>query len=512
MAAGDDRPWALVLPMDNHVHERVSARLLKSGAYRVTTNPAWAVHVVFVGASDWYNDNTVSRTCQSLRWREPHKRPFVVLVWDFLDLDVGKASLGKFRAYLGRTELVPSCMKADGISGYPPSIITDFDVYAPKNVRVPFDSRGDAPLWDFSFDIHATRQPHRITNRPPADSPRHASDEPAAIASASAPPPEAPAAAPAPLSPVPTSEASAAAAETSLPDNARRAIACICTAQRTMQDAHNARVFPPATECVDPIPPTQHITPRDVSPREIDNARKNVRDARARHGRTVDLYVRRRAELRQRMAQADKKMKTAIDAIDNYVEADSAVYAALYNTTVAAAEWARETTKLRVLLQAKRLDEEAVRNMRAERAAHEAQASEETSIACAREYVRTAIEEGGLTPVQALERCSLEDIDPMSLQVALMEKGHTVPEDAVPECAPACASASATTPALTDEAAIPTECTICMDAPPVMAFVPCGHRCICASCADGLKASVAPREPKCPFCRTEAFMIMKVFD
>jgi hypothetical protein len=36
-----------------------------------------------------------------------------------------------------------------------------------------------------------------------------------------------------------------------------------------------------------------------------------------------------------------------------------------------------------------------------------------------------------------------------------------------------------------------TLCVICMDAPRVMAFVPCGHRCLCVGCSASFVASGA---------------------
>ena len=38
-----------------------------------------------------------------------------------------------------------------------------------------------------------------------------------------------------------------------------------------------------------------------------------------------------------------------------------------------------------------------------------------------------------------------------------------------------------------------TECVVCLSAEPVMALMPCGHRCACAECASLLSL--------CPICR-----------
>jgi len=39
------------------------------------------------------------------------------------------------------------------------------------------------------------------------------------------------------------------------------------------------------------------------------------------------------------------------------------------------------------------------------------------------------------------------------------------------------------------------ECVVCLDAEPAVVLVPCGHLCLCQSCADLLRA------PQCPICR-----------
>lgn len=39
-------------------------------------------------------------------------------------------------------------------------------------------------------------------------------------------------------------------------------------------------------------------------------------------------------------------------------------------------------------------------------------------------------------------------------------------------------------------------CVICLSRPPAMVFAPCGHFCVCGSCAPGLS--------RCPICRTRS--------
>jgi len=49
-----------------------------------------------------------------------------------------------------------------------------------------------------------------------------------------------------------------------------------------------------------------------------------------------------------------------------------------------------------------------------------------------------------------------------------------------------------------------SQCVICMDARKTHAFIPCGHRCVCASCA--------AKSETCPLCRADFTGIMKIFD
>ena len=51
-------------------------------------------------------------------------------------------------------------------------------------------------------------------------------------------------------------------------------------------------------------------------------------------------------------------------------------------------------------------------------------------------------------------------------------------------------------------------CVVCFDAPKDHAIVPCGHQCVCASCAEQLTKT---RTPTCPVCRGPIRETMKVF-
>ena len=53
-----------------------------------------------------------------------------------------------------------------------------------------------------------------------------------------------------------------------------------------------------------------------------------------------------------------------------------------------------------------------------------------------------------------------------------------------------------------------TRCVICFDAPRVMAFVPCGHRCLCHECS----AMFVHIGAICPLCRTPSRELVRMFE
>ena len=55
----------------------------------------------------------------------------------------------------------------------------------------------------------------------------------------------------------------------------------------------------------------------------------------------------------------------------------------------------------------------------------------------------------------------------------------------------------------------PTVCSICLDAYTSHAFIPCGHRCVCAKCAS--IAVLTASWPRCPLCRSRATSVVKIF-
>jgi len=55
------------------------------------------------------------------------------------------------------------------------------------------------------------------------------------------------------------------------------------------------------------------------------------------------------------------------------------------------------------------------------------------------------------------------------------------------------------------------DCVICTDAEKTMVFVPCGHMCVCISCAEKLKQQHGDNNVLCPMCRAESTIIIKMF-
>eukprot|EP01052_Picozoa_sp_SAG31_P035653 SAG31_NODE_4331_length_3346_cov_1.723745_3_plen_123_part_00 len=53
------------------------------------------------------------------------------------------------------------------------------------------------------------------------------------------------------------------------------------------------------------------------------------------------------------------------------------------------------------------------------------------------------------------------------------------------------------------------ECCICNDAPAVVAVVPCGHCCLCETCATKLKLGSSPA--RCPMCRNNLQNTLRVY-
>jgi hypothetical protein len=53
-----------------------------------------------------------------------------------------------------------------------------------------------------------------------------------------------------------------------------------------------------------------------------------------------------------------------------------------------------------------------------------------------------------------------------------------------------------------------SECCVCLDEAKSHAFVPCGHLCVCAGCAESIMSSL---KKECPSCRGPAAQVVKIF-
>jgi hypothetical protein len=54
-------------------------------------------------------------------------------------------------------------------------------------------------------------------------------------------------------------------------------------------------------------------------------------------------------------------------------------------------------------------------------------------------------------------------------------------------------------------------CVICMESKRTHAFVPCGHMCVCQSCAHLPSLRDSQNGKRCPVCRRQSFIVMKVY-
>ena len=63
-------------------------------------------------------------------------------------------------------------------------------------------------------------------------------------------------------------------------------------------------------------------------------------------------------------------------------------------------------------------------------------------------------------------------------------------------------------------------CVVCMESPKIYAIIPCGHRCLCSTCAKNFKQQKPPAQKRksfttcalCPMCRGRADAIIQIFD
>ena len=52
-------------------------------------------------------------------------------------------------------------------------------------------------------------------------------------------------------------------------------------------------------------------------------------------------------------------------------------------------------------------------------------------------------------------------------------------------------------------------CIVCFEQSATLAFVPCGHQCVCKTCAEAITDSGGAG--KCPYCRTESIMTIQIY-
>jgi len=52
------------------------------------------------------------------------------------------------------------------------------------------------------------------------------------------------------------------------------------------------------------------------------------------------------------------------------------------------------------------------------------------------------------------------------------------------------------------------ECSVCLDAANSHVLVPCGHKCVCETCAEMIKEN----EMDCPICRVKVMWVCRVFE
>lgn len=87
----------------------------------------------------------------------------------------------------------------------------------------------------------------------------------------------------------------------------------------------------------------------------------------------------------------------------------------------------------------------------------------------------------------------------------------------VPELGTGAAAARAQVPAplvpsplLLPSRVVSSECVLCFDAQREIALIPCGHRSMCATCAQRFFKTSA--QPRCPVCREKVMGSLRVFD
>ena len=81
-----------------------------------------------------------------------------------------------------------------------------------------------------------------------------------------------------------------------------------------------------------------------------------------------------------------------------------------------------------------------------------------------------------------------------------MALAHT--SQAYRDCSPSSSTASSSAPTI-------GECVVCVDEAATLAAMPCGHLCLCATCAAGLVRDGST--PRCPICRSELSRTQRIY-
>ena len=84
---------------------------------------------------------------------------------------------------------------------------------------------------------------------------------------------------------------------------------------------------------------------------------------------------------------------------------------------------------------------------------------------------------------------------------------HLAPADRGVRSSPVAPPLSLPTTARSDGGSIERNCTVCMARKRTHAITPCGHRCLCARCAD-----LTALDYTCPICRSTAQGLLRVYD
>jgi hypothetical protein len=139
---------------------------------------------------------------------------------------------------------------------------------------------------------------------------------------------------------------------------------------------------------------------------------------------------------------------------------------------------------------------EMLEQAKTEKAERARAAAEEAEAAAAVKAVAAAVAEAAA----AAERLRLEEevaVIAMRMQGDALRMQQAQAQLGVPPASPA-----------PNPGAEETMCVVCFDAPKDHIIIPCGHQCVCGTCAEALKREA---HPACPLCREPISVTAKVF-